>query len=42
MGAEKAAWFSDPEGNILCLHEELERAQADAGAAAAGRANRLC
>jgi catechol 2,3-dioxygenase-like lactoylglutathione lyase family enzyme len=23
LGAEKAAWFSDPEGNILCLHEEL-------------------
>ena len=23
LGSEKAAWFSDPEGNILCLHEEL-------------------
>lgn len=23
LGAEKAAWFEDPEGNILCLHEEL-------------------
>jgi catechol 2,3-dioxygenase-like lactoylglutathione lyase family enzyme len=23
LGAEKAAWFNDPEGNILCLHEEL-------------------
>lgn len=23
LGAEKAAWFSDPEGNILCLHEDL-------------------
>lgn len=22
LGSEKAAWFSDPEGNILCLHEE--------------------
>jgi catechol 2,3-dioxygenase-like lactoylglutathione lyase family enzyme len=22
LGAEKAAWFNDPEGNILCLHEE--------------------
>jgi len=21
MGDEKAAWFSDTEGNILCLHE---------------------
>jgi len=24
MGAEKAAWFADTEGNILCLHEVLE------------------
>ena len=23
LGSEKAAWFQDPEGNILCLHEEL-------------------
>ena len=23
MGAEKAAWFADTEGNILCLHERL-------------------
>ena len=22
-GAEKAAWFNDPEGNILCLHEDV-------------------
>lgn len=21
LGAEKAAWFRDPEGNILCIHE---------------------
>ena len=21
LGSEKAAWFEDPEGNILCLHE---------------------
>jgi len=21
MGTEKAAWFADPEGNILCIHE---------------------
>lgn len=23
MGCERAAWFSDTEGNILCLHEDL-------------------
>ena len=23
LGAEKAAWFLDTEGNILCLHENL-------------------
>lgn len=23
LGAEKAAWFEDTEGNILCLHEDL-------------------
>jgi catechol 2,3-dioxygenase-like lactoylglutathione lyase family enzyme len=23
LGAEKAAWFNDPEGNILCLHQDL-------------------
>jgi catechol 2,3-dioxygenase-like lactoylglutathione lyase family enzyme len=23
LGAEKAAWFKDPEGNYLCLHEDL-------------------
>jgi hypothetical protein len=23
LGSEKAAWFSDSEGNILCLHEDL-------------------
>jgi catechol 2,3-dioxygenase-like lactoylglutathione lyase family enzyme len=23
LGSEKAAWFSDPEGNVLCLHEDL-------------------
>ena len=22
LGAEKAAWFYDTEGNCLCLHEE--------------------
>ncbi len=24
LGSEKAAWFGDGEGNILCLHEDLE------------------
>lgn len=23
LGSEKAAWFLDPEGNILCLHEDI-------------------
>jgi catechol 2,3-dioxygenase-like lactoylglutathione lyase family enzyme len=23
LGAEKAAWFKDSEGNILCLHQDL-------------------
>lgn len=23
LGSEKAAWFSDPGGNLLCLHEEI-------------------
>jgi catechol 2,3-dioxygenase-like lactoylglutathione lyase family enzyme len=22
LGSERAAWFKDPEGNILCLHED--------------------
>jgi catechol 2,3-dioxygenase-like lactoylglutathione lyase family enzyme len=22
MGGEKAAWFKDPDGNILCIHEQ--------------------
>ena len=26
LGSEKAAWFQDPEGNILCLHEEAGEA----------------
>ena len=21
MGAEKAAWYKDPDGNVLCLHQ---------------------
>jgi predicted enzyme related to lactoylglutathione lyase len=21
MGSERAAWFKDPDGNVLCLHE---------------------
>ena len=27
LGSEKAAWFEDTEGNILCLHEDLEGAK---------------
>jgi len=23
LGAEKAAWFKDTEGNILCIHEDF-------------------
>ncbi len=23
LSSEKAAWFTDPEGNILCLHEDI-------------------
>ena len=23
LGSEKAAWFNDTEGNILCLHERI-------------------
>lgn len=26
LGAEKAAWFKDPEGNFLCLHEDIPQA----------------
>ena len=26
LGAEKAAWFKDPEGNYLCLHEDITEA----------------
>ncbi len=25
LGAEKAAWFKDPDGNILCVHEYVRR-----------------
>jgi catechol 2,3-dioxygenase-like lactoylglutathione lyase family enzyme len=24
LGNEMAAWFSDPEGNILCVHQEVK------------------
>ncbi|KAA9333520.1 VOC family protein [Hymenobacter busanensis] len=24
LGSEKAAWFRDPEGNYLCLHEDVD------------------
>jgi catechol 2,3-dioxygenase-like lactoylglutathione lyase family enzyme len=30
LGSEKAAWFEDPEGNILCLHEDIARVRAPA------------
>lgn len=23
LGAEKAAWFKDTEGNVLCIHEDI-------------------
>jgi len=23
MGADRAAWFLDPDGNVLCLHTTL-------------------
>jgi catechol 2,3-dioxygenase-like lactoylglutathione lyase family enzyme len=26
LGSERAAWFQDSEGNILCVHETLPRA----------------
>jgi predicted enzyme related to lactoylglutathione lyase len=26
LGAEKAAWFKDTEGNYLCIHEDLPTA----------------
>lgn len=31
LGTEKAAWFEDTEGNILCLHEDVARTPAAAG-----------
>lgn len=42
LGAEKAAWFNDTEGNILCVHEELDRERPGAGTAAAARPGRQC
>ena len=29
LGSEKAAWFEDPDGNVLCLHEPLPSASPD-------------
>ena len=26
LGSEKAAWFKDPEGNYLCIHEDIPMA----------------
>lgn len=25
LGSQKAAWFEDPTGNVLCLHEVIEQ-----------------
>lgn len=25
LGSEKAAWFEDPDGNVLCLHEVVRQ-----------------
>jgi catechol 2,3-dioxygenase-like lactoylglutathione lyase family enzyme len=25
LGAERAAWFKDTEGNILCVHDQVKR-----------------
>ncbi|MFL6161423.1 MAG: VOC family protein [Jatrophihabitantaceae bacterium] len=25
LGSQKAAWFEDPDGNVLCLHEVVSR-----------------
>jgi catechol 2,3-dioxygenase-like lactoylglutathione lyase family enzyme len=32
LGSEKAAWFSDPEGNIPCIHEDIDGAKVPAEA----------
>ena len=29
LGSEKAAWFEDPDGNILCLHELMPEASSN-------------
>ncbi len=29
LGSEKAAWFEDPDGNVLCLHELLPEASSN-------------
>ena len=29
LGSEKAAWFEDPDGNVLCLHELLPAGSPD-------------
>ncbi len=35
-GDEKAAWFKDPDGNILCVHEDASTRRAGAVAPGAG------
>lgn len=27
MGTDKAAWFGDTEGNILCIHQDLRKSR---------------
>jgi hypothetical protein len=27
VGTDKAAWFSDPEGNILCIHQDVRKSR---------------
>jgi hypothetical protein len=24
LGSDKAAWFKDPDGNVLCVHETVQ------------------
>ena len=26
LGSEQAAWFDDPDGNILCIHQDMHGA----------------
>jgi len=42
IGSDKAAWFNDTEGNILCVHEELDSRASTGAGTAATRPGRLC